>query len=291
MLTNSYEIVQALHSDLPLRVREALESEDRNEREHASWVFIQFSKVLIGKKYITENGIIKELATLFNDPVERIRRNAYEALIYLSEQREGCESVVSEGILEILVDKLITEKSEKVIIQTLILTKQLLYAEKGPELALGTPIISRIKKLLDYLSSELKRLSAETLAALSFSYPGKLRVIDQGCIGPLGDLLADDMAEVRGAALLALASLTIEKTAKVELIEGGYLGKLMELLKDDSQENRLNAVQLISNVAEHPLAKIEFQSCLGDLRDLLDNDDEIVKKFADKAIGIITWKP
>ena len=169
--------------------------------------------------------------------------------------------------------------------------KQLLYAKHGPELALGTPIISRVKKLLDYLSSELKRLSAETLAALSFSYPGKLRVIETGCIGPLGDLLSDDMAEVRAAALLALASLTIEKSAKIELIEGGFLGKLMELLKDESQENRLNAIQLISNVAEHPLAKIEFQNSLDQLRDLLDNDDEIVKRFADKAINIITWKP
>lgn len=291
MLTNSFEIIQALASDLPLRVREALESEDNNEREHASWVFIQFSKVSLGKKYITENGIIKELAGLFSDPVERIRRNAYEALIYLSEQQEGCENVANEGLLEILVDRLITEKSEKVIIQTLILIKQLLHSRHGPELALGTPIISRVKKLLDYLSSELKKLSAQTIAALSFSYPGKLRVIEQGCITPLGDLLSDTMSEVRGAALLALASLTIEKTAKVQLIEGGYLAKLMDLLKDDSIENRLNAVQLISNVAEHPLAKVEFQNCLEQLRDLLDNDEEIIKRFADKAIGVITWKP
>ena len=291
MLTNSYEIVQALQSDLPLRVRDGLESEDPNEREHSSWVFIQFSKVSLGKQYITDQGIIKELAKLFNDPVERIRRNAYEALIYMSEQREGCESVANEGIIQILVDKLVTEKSEKVIIQTLILIKQLLYSSKGQMLALGTPIISRIKKLLDFLSSELKRLSAEVLAALSFSYPGKLRVIEQGCIVPLGDLLSDDMAEVRGAALLALASLSIEKSAKFELIEGDFIKKLMELLRDESQENRLNAVQLISNVAEHPLAKIEFQNCLEILRDLLDNDDEIVKRFADKAIGIITWKP
>ena len=36
MLTNSYEIVNALDTDLPLRVREALESEDMNEREQAS---------------------------------------------------------------------------------------------------------------------------------------------------------------------------------------------------------------------------------------------------------------
>ena len=123
MLTNSYEIVQALQSDLPLRVRDGLESEDPNEREHSSWVFIQFSKVTLGKQYITDKGIITELAKLFNDPVERIRRNAYEALIYMSEQREGCESVANEGIIQILVDKLVTEKSEKVIIQTLILVR------------------------------------------------------------------------------------------------------------------------------------------------------------------------
>ena len=217
MLTNSCEIVEALRSDLPLRVRDNLDSQDSNEREHASWVFIQFAKVPLGKTYITEKKIIKELADLFNDPVERIRRNAYETLIYLSEQREGCESVVKEGIIPILVDKLVTEKSERVIVQTITLIKQLLYAEKGPEIALGTPIISRVKGLLDFLSSELKRLSAEVLGSLSFSYPGKLRVIEQECIKPLGDLLSDDMPEVRGAALLALASLSIEKSAKVEI--------------------------------------------------------------------------
>ena len=294
MLTNSCEIVEALRSDLPLRVRDNLDSQDSNEREHASWVFIQFAKVPLGKTYITEKKIIKELADLFNDPVERIRRNAYETLIYLSEQREGCESVVKEGIIPILVDKLVTEKSERVIVQTITLIKQLLYAEKGPEIALGTPIISRVKGLLDFLSSELKRLSAEVLGSLSFSYPGKLRVIEQECIKPLGDLLSDDMPEVRGAALLALASLSIEKSAKVEIaLEEGFLLKIMELLKDSDQENRLNAVQLISNVAEYPPAKVEFQNCLEQLREMVGNDDEeeIVKRFADKAIDIITWKP
>ena len=188
----------------------------------------------------------------------------------------------------------LTEKSERVIVQTINLIKQLLYAEKGPEIALGTPIISRFKGLLDFLSSELKKLSAEVLGFLSFSYPGKLRVIEQECIKPLGDLLSDDMPEVRGAALLALASLSIEKSAKVEIaLEEGFLLKIMELLKDSDQESRLNAVQLISNVAEYPPAKVEFQNCLEQLREMVGNDDEeeIVKRFADKAIDIITWKP
>ena len=67
----------------------------------------------------------------------------------------------------------------------------------------------------------------------------------------------------------------------------------MELLKDSDHENRLNAVQLISNVAEYPPAKVEFQNCLEQLREMVGNDDEeeIVKRFADKAIDIITWKP
>lgn len=291
MLTNSYQIADVVNSDLPFITRVELKEKDHSIREKASWTFIQISKVPIGKQLLIKEEIVKDLAVLFDDHVEKIRHNAYEAILYLSEQREGCEGVVDAGIIEILVDKLISEKTEKILIMTLSLIHQLLAVEQGQVRALNTPIISRVKKLLDSVSSELRRLAAELLASIGFSYPGKRRVIEQGCVIPLADLLFDDISEVRAGALLALASLSIEKTAKIELIEGQYLDRIALMLEDDNLQIRLNTVQLISNVAEHPLAKLEFQNSLDKLRDLLENDAEIVQRFADRAVNVITWRP
>mmetsp|Transcript_24419 Transcript_24419/g.24141 ORF Transcript_24419/g.24141 Transcript_24419/m.24141 type:complete len:251 (+) Transcript_24419:128-880(+) len=249
------------------------------------------AKVACGKRLLISEEIVKDLAVLFDDSIEKIRSNAYEAMLYLSEQREGCEGVVNAGILEILVDKLISEKTERILVLTLRLIQQLLGVEQGQVRALNTPIISRIKKLCESVSSELRRLSCELLAAIGFAYPGKKRVIEQGCVGALAELLFDSISEVRASALLALACLTIEKTAKVELIEGQYLERIALMLDDDSLQIRLNTIQLIANVAEHPLAKLEFQNSLDRLRELLENDAEIIKRFADRAINVITWRP
>ncbi|CAG9330514.1 unnamed protein product [Blepharisma stoltei] len=291
MLTDSYEIASAVDSDLPFTTRVELKETNNEIRERASWIFIQMAKVSCGKRLLISEDIVKDLAVLFDDSIEKIRSNAYEAMLYLSEQREGCEGVVNAGTLEILVDKLISEKTERILVLTLRLIQQLLGVEQGQVRALNTPIISRVKKLCESVSSELRRLSCELLAAIGFAYPGKKRVIEQGCVGALAELLFDSISEVRASALLALACLTIEKTAKVELIEGQYLERIALMLDDESLQIRLNAIQLIANVAEHPLAKLEFQNSLDRLRELLENDAEIIKRFADRAINVITWRP
>jgi hypothetical protein len=85
--------------------------------------------------------------------------------------------------------------------------------------------------------------------------------------------------------------MTIEKSAKVQLIEGDFLQTISKLLNDDSMQTRLNIVQLMSNVAEHPLAKIEFQNNLEKLRQMVEEDTMIVKKFTEKTIHVLTWTP
>lgn len=63
-----------------------------------------------------ERHIVLDIAELFDDKVEEIRRKAYDSLWHLSDERFGCEGVVEEGIIEILVDKLLSEKSERILV-------------------------------------------------------------------------------------------------------------------------------------------------------------------------------
>lgn len=112
------------------------------------------------------------------------------------------------------------------------LIKSLLKVTRGPIRSLTTPLISRLKNFLVNPSTQLKTLAAENLAEMAFSYPGKEKVIEGGCVSPLANLMSDGEAQVRTAAVLALASLTIEKAAKVELRENHYVERIIQLLND-----------------------------------------------------------
>jgi len=285
------KVVEITRSTLPAEIRRALKDPNHTIRELASRAFIGPTFVVEGQRFLISKGIVQEISELFDDKIEKIRNNAYQCLLRLSTDREGCEGVLEAGVIEKLVDKLISEKSEKIMTLTMYLLKQLLQAEQGPLRVLQTAFISRTKNLLGSSNVEIRRLSAENLACLSFTYPGKVQIIDHDCVDSLAGLISDPDTEIRAAALLALASLSIEKPAKVELVEGQHLVKIMELLNEDDIQNRLNTIQLIANVAEHPIAKMEFMQCLDKLRDITEEDEELVRRFAEKAISVITWKP
>lgn len=291
-LRQAYNIIKVIANDaLTSQLIRALSDSSGDIRELASRTFIQICKVKQGREFTLSKAYVVEIAKLFNDSGESIRKNAYDSLLYLSDERAGCEGVTECAIIEILVDKLLTEKTTSILKLTLMLIDRLCSVTNGPFRALTTPIIPRLKNLLDHTNSEIQMLAAQNLASLSFSYPGKTRVIDHNCVGPLADLILSDVSEVRTAALLALASLTIEKAAKLELIEGKYLMNISELLRDPDSQTRLNAVQLIGNLAEHPVAKDQYQIIISRLSEMEKTDTELISRFAEKAIAVITWKP
>jgi len=61
--------------------------------------------------------------------VAAIRWNCYKSLYQLSEHVDGNQAVLKNGILEILVDKLIEEKEEDILYLILQLLKRLLDGE------------------------------------------------------------------------------------------------------------------------------------------------------------------
>jgi len=288
----AFAIVQSIQSLLPEQLIHALSTRESDRiRELASRSLVQVALVKDGRDFLLESGVVEKVAALFDDRVEAIKVNAYNCLLNLSVERAGCEGTVDEGVVEILVDKLLSEKSDSVLVFTLRLIKQLLEVANGPKKALQTAIISRLRNLLSGKDAVITELAASNLSQLSFSYPGKVRVIEEDCVVPLAQLLGHSDAEVRATATLALGSLTIEKAAKVILIEQDYLDQIAGLLYDESTQVRLNTVQLIANLAEHPIAKAKYQESLEKLREMQASDSTLIRKFAKKTIGVITWLP
>lgn len=75
---------------------------------------------------------------MIDDPVPEIRKNAYNAILNLSEFRDGAEHVLKTDVLGRLVDKLLEEKVESILNQVLLLIKKLLYGQGGTEIILET---------------------------------------------------------------------------------------------------------------------------------------------------------
>lgn len=288
----SYMIIQGLHEHLTEVLVTILKDQSDELRELTTRALAQVSYFQEGRVFFAEEGRIYQMYSMFDDSVDQVRRNAYSSLLALSEERLGCELVAVSGVVPVLVEKLLLEKTTDILQQALRLIKQLLTVTQGQEISLDTELISRLRHLLSSTNVVTRRLAADNLASISFSYPGKKHIIRHQCVIPLARLMFDEDSEVRTKALLALASLSIEKKAKVALINGGFLEIILELLTDSSSQSRLNAVQLISNVGEHPTAKEEFCKSLDLLHQMSEEDeDDAVRRFAKVAIEVLTWKP
>mmetsp|Transcript_20267 Transcript_20267/g.37848 ORF Transcript_20267/g.37848 Transcript_20267/m.37848 type:complete len:354 (-) Transcript_20267:4556-5617(-) len=288
----SYTIIQALQEHLVEVLIILLKDPSDEVRELSTRALAQVSHFKDGRRFFADEGRIYQMYSMFDDAIDQVRRNAYNSLLALSTERLGCELVAVSGVIPVLVEKLLMEKTIDILQQDLRLIKQLLTVTQGQTTALETELISRLRHLLSSTNVVTRRLAADNLASISFSYPGKKHIIRHQCVIPLARLMFDEDSEVRTKALLALASLSIEKKAKVALINGGFLEIISELLTDPSSQSRLNAVQLISNVGEHPTAKEEFCKSLDLLHQMSEEDEnEDVRKFARISIEVLTWKP
>lgn len=289
-LSNS--IIKGLQEHLIEVLVDILKDPSDELRELATRALAQVSHFKDGRVFFAEEGRIYQMYSMFNDAVDQVRRNAYNSLLALSLERLGCELVAVSGVIPVLVEKLLMEKTIDILQQDLRLIKQLLTVTQGQAIALDTELISRLRHLLSSTNVVTRRLAADNLASVSFSYPGKKHVIRNQCVIPLARLMFDEDSEVRSKALLALASLSIELKAKVALINGGFLEIISELLTDPSDQSRLNGVQLIANVGEHPTAKEEFCKNLDLLHQMSEEDGSTeVRQFSKVAIEVLTWKP
>ena len=169
---------------------------------------------------ILSNDYAKEIIKLINDPIDDIRKNAYNSMIGLTKLGGGSDDLIDLNMVEICVDKLKDEKVDSILILVHQLLKNLLYVERGtPELIkIYEKGIDNLCAFFDSPNSRLRQWSLDNLAMASFNQKCKEIILEKGCVLKIIKFLTDEVLDVRTTAILALSSLAQLNDGKHQVI-------------------------------------------------------------------------
>lgn len=94
---------------------------------------MQISQIEDGVDIIRKMDSYKPLAELINDKIEKIRENGYNVFLNIGRNHYGCLYLIQNGLVPILVDKIMEEKVQVLLIKVLDILKLLLEGEGGTE--------------------------------------------------------------------------------------------------------------------------------------------------------------
>ena len=286
-------VVASLKTDLLNELIKCCKEDDDARRELASSAVMKVAGTEEGRQKLIDNKYLKDIAILLRDKVPTIRENAYHSFLLISEYRKGYDAVVKFGLLPNLVDLLEEEKVNKIIALALNLLRDLSEAEAASNILLETPVLERINYHLQSEDIEVRKRATANISALSFKLMGKKKIILAKTIPILCKLLNEEDEELLEHVTKALASLATKKHSKMQLIENNALQRIRKLLSHKNPQIKLNIIQLIANASELPPIKEEFTKSLDELNAILASGDEnsdLIKRFAQTAIKVITWK-
>lgn len=286
-------VLSVMTSDIMKVLVHHLKDQDDQIREFASRALVQICKVVKTREIFMINDYAHNIRDIISDPVDQIRRNAYNAMLNLTFIPEGSLLQIDMNMQKILVDKLVDEEVEDILCQIHELIKRQLYEAGGTEKALETQAISRICDFLTSQNVQLRNYAITNLYCISFNEDGKNKELKEGCVQKLAELLRDGELQIRTSTVLALNSQAQLNDGKHQLIDNGYMEIVQQLMRDETElEIQLNLVQLITSLAEAPKGRIKGFEILDRLEELKNGENKAtIGKYAQDAIDVITWKP
>lgn len=265
-----------------------LYDDDATVRRKSTEIFYILATHSIGRFAIMEFEAIAPLADLLNDPVDICRRNMHMALEMLSEVPSGAAAIVNNGLVPLLIEKLISELDE---IQELILKTLHYCLLVDTKQALDASGVSVFKSKLFHSSDAIRSLAAQALMNISAPLEGKEKMCEEDVILVLVDLLSDPNPKVRGAAAGALMFATITTQGKYKALEADIIPPLLILVNDPVSKVRLNAIKTITTMSEAPAGRRALLDHLPLFESKAQDPSEAVRKAIRIAIEVITWKP
>ena len=148
---------------------------DKTIRELASRAIMQVAHVEKGRDYIVTHNLIPHVVKLFEDPVIKIRSNAYTTLLRLGDFLYGIDAIIENdaNVIQVLVDRLVLEQDETILILVLKLLKTLLEGGRAQSIILTTLAHSRLNDHMSSINPEIRELAALNLGSISFNERGK----------------------------------------------------------------------------------------------------------------------
>lgn len=271
----------------------------------ASMCFKQYCRVLVVKEKLHVCKYIEDIYTCFDDDVEDVRINVYLGLIYYSQSRYGIDALLVNKILEKVVKKITEEKSMKVLALLIELINEILNAEIAPEIALNSEILLNLKLYINANDINVLKNVILCYGYLTICERGKKECLKEGTLidnflNKISNIINQNYDNNNLDILIYttrfLMNISIEDQAKKEIYDKNGIKILYDILNSqyiNDQSLLLNILQIISNIAEDPRARKELldDSKLNIIKQYCDNNDEMIKKQADYAIGVISWEP
>ncbi|XP_028393946.1 radial spoke head 14 homolog [Dendronephthya gigantea] len=289
ILHDPENISQALRVGVVSSLKDLLADVDSTVRHKTTEALFIIAGHASGRDAFLDQQIIPPLSKLFDDTVYESRSNSHKAIEMLSHTSNGQNGIVEAGLVPVLVEKLLEENDEIkcVVLDTLhgcmrVNTEDALKS-KGMEVFVG---------LLSHELPAIRSKASRDIMDLSFPLDGKNKAVEVGAVVSLVPLLRDGDTDVRANAAGAIMVITITTQGKYAAINAGVLSCLVNLLTDTSSEVRLNALKAITTLAEAPKGRETLLENVNKVQKLIhDVESPAVRKAAQIAVKVITWKP
>ncbi|XP_071956250.1 radial spoke head 14 homolog [Antedon mediterranea] len=284
-------IVEALKVGVVSSLKTLLTDSDGTVRNKTTEVLYIISGHNSGRDAFIDESIIIPLSRLFDDDVYIVRKNTHMAIEMLCEFYPGAEGMVEASLIPILVDKLKIEVDDikEYILDTLHFCMRL---EQIQALIAGGMEV--FTELLKHQSPVIRAKAARDIMDLSVPLDGKNKACECNSLVDLVKLLKDSDTDVRAKASGAIATITITTKGKYSALKADAIPPLVSLVGDPSSEVRINAIKAITTLSEAPQARKELLKYV-DRIEIKTNKDleqtEAVRKAAEIAVKVITWKP
>ena len=287
-MVDSLLIIKSIKAQLHTALIKLFNEQSVDHRYLATYTVSKMCNCNEGRIALVEN--VRDFVLLLSDSEEKIRINGYNSLISLSEFRDECEKVVSNNVIEVIIDKLVFEKSKEVMKCILKLLNNLSKSEQSIVRLLKTSVITRLNSHVQSQDKDISFLAVMNLYNISCKYEGKQAIFSEKSIAILCKLINEE--HLQWMILKLLASMANKKAGKKELIANGTYKTVIDILaKPFDNKTVLFALQLISVLAEHPEGRKFYLTKLPNIEKLLNTDELIIKSNAETAIKVINWQP
>lgn len=247
-----------------------------------------------GRQACIKEGVLTELEIMLNDKDRECRMSSHRAINTLSDTVEGCLGIIDTKTLLPSIGKFITKDNKEVKSLALNSIKKILMAdiERARDQLTEDNLNKILHQILSHKSKDLTVSALDCLASMTFSRMALDTEEMYAEFTPsLIILLEDDNWQHQSKAALCLANICRYAKTKLKVINSGGLKLLMDLAFHEAKEVRTNALSAITRLAEHPIGRTEALSQVDRLKVLLEDPVAIVRKQAQIAINVITWKP
>ena len=289
MLHSPNNIAEAIRVGVVKSLKSSLRDPDEHVRIKSTENMFILSGHAKGREALLAEEVIEPLSSLFEDKVYQIRRSVHSVLETLTRSEEGARCAIESQLVPRLVERL---KAEEDSIKELILGSLYYCMTRDTMDALGCSAMTVFISLLTHDNPNIRGKAARDIMTLSFPLKGKECAVSEDAIPALVPLLEDSSNFVRAQVSGALMSISITTQGKIDCLKWGAIPKLIPLILDPTPEVQLNTIKVLTTLSEHPRGRESLQETVERLSDIAARSgDEYIRRAAEVAVRVITWKP